>query len=202
MTVAVAKLEGLDTPRAGDDRVADNPGTRAGENRLAVLFPGLVQRLESRGGERLAGLIEPLVEVVAARWCRMRSNLLEIPAQVVHYFGPERRQQLVPNDLFRALGDVREVRWDNDPERPCGECPEQRYVTFEEHSELVQPWVGDDVDDHAAAGEMNADRQAIREVPDGARLSLADADVRQVRLRDPRQCEQVRRLLVGSPEPH
>src|SRR5262245_13677766 len=86
MAVSVTELESLDMPRAGVDRVADRPGARAGERRLAVLFPGSVQRLESRGGERLAGLIEPLVEVVAARWCRMRSNLLEIPAQVVHYF--------------------------------------------------------------------------------------------------------------------
>jgi hypothetical protein len=59
-------------------------------------------------------------------------------------------------------------------------------VTFEEHAELVQPRVGDDIDDDAAAGEVNADRQAIGEVPDGASLSLADADVRQIRLLDPR----------------
>jgi hypothetical protein len=39
---------------------------------------------------------------------------------------------------------------------------------------------------HAAAGEVNADRQAIREVPDGASLALADADLRQIRLLDPR----------------
>src|SRR5262245_45904548 len=202
MTVAVAKLEGLDTPRAGDDRVADNPGTRAGENRLAVLFPGLVQRLESRGGERLAGLIEPLVEVVAARWCRMRSNLLEIPAQVVHYFGPERRQQLVPNDLFRALGDVRELRRHDDSERPSGQRSEQRGVTFEEHSKLVEPGVGDDVNDHAATREMNADRQAIREVADPAVFSVADRDMRQVRLGDPGKRQDVRRLFVGCPEPY
>jgi len=31
-------------------------------------------------------------------------------------------------------------------------------VAFEEHSELIQPGVGDDVDDDTAAGEMNADR--------------------------------------------
>ena len=53
-------------------------------------------------------------------------------------------------------------------------------MTFEEHSKLVQPWVGDDVDDHAAAGEVNADRQAVREVPNGANPSLADANVRQI----------------------
>ena len=68
----------------------------------------------------------------------MRSNLLEVPAQLVQHLGPERRQQLVPDDLFRALGDVREVRRHDDPERPCGQRPEQRGVTFEEHSELVR----------------------------------------------------------------
>jgi hypothetical protein len=37
-------------------------------------------------------------------------------------------------------------------------------VPFEEHPGLMEPRVGDDVGDHAAAREMNADRQAIREV--------------------------------------
>ena len=69
MAVSVTELESLDMPRAGVDRVADRPGARAGERGLAVLFPGSVQRLESRGGERLARLVEPLVEVVAARRC-------------------------------------------------------------------------------------------------------------------------------------
>jgi hypothetical protein len=75
-------------------------------------------------------------------------------------------------------------------------------VTFEEHSELVEPRVGDDVHDHAAAGEMDANRQAVREVPDFALLSLADGNVRQVRCRDPGQRYEVRRLLVGGPEPY
>jgi hypothetical protein len=65
MAVAVTELQGLDTPSAGVDRVADRPGAGAGENGFTVLFPGSVQRLESRGGECLAGLIESLVEVVA-----------------------------------------------------------------------------------------------------------------------------------------
>src|SRR5688572_14166790 len=50
---------------------------------------------------------------------------------------------------------------------------------------LVQPWVGNHIDDHAAAGEMDADRQAIREVPDSARVSIADGDVRQIGLSSP-----------------
>ena len=110
----------------------------------------------------------------------MCANLLEVPAQLVDRLGLDRRQELIPHDLFRALGNVRELRRHDDPERPYGQCPEQRGVTFEEHSELVQPWVGDDVDDHAAAGEVNADRQAVREVPNGANPSLADANVRQI----------------------
>lgn len=75
-------------------------------------------------------------------------------------------------------------------------------MPFEEHSELVEPRVGNDVDDHAAAGEMNADRQTIREVPDGARLSPADGDMRQIGLLDPGQRQEMRRLLVGGPQPH
>ena len=45
-------------------------------------------------------------------------------------------------------------------------------MALEEHAELVQPRVGDDVDDHAAAGGMDADREAVREVPDGASVTL------------------------------
>jgi hypothetical protein len=75
-------------------------------------------------------------------------------------------------------------------------------MAFEEHPELIEPRVGDDVDEHAAAHEMNADRQAIGEVLDGASLSLADADVRQIRLLDPRQRQEGRRLLIGGPELH
>jgi hypothetical protein len=58
MPVSVAKFEGLDTPRTGVDSVADCAGTGAGESALAILFPHLVQRLESRRRERLAGLVE------------------------------------------------------------------------------------------------------------------------------------------------
>jgi hypothetical protein len=49
---------------------------------------------------------------------------------------------------------------------------------------------------------MDADRQTVREVPDLALLSLADGNVRQVRLRDPGERQEVRRLLFGCPEPH
>jgi hypothetical protein len=74
-------------------------------------------------------------------------------------------------------------------------------MAFEELAEVLQRWVGDDVDDHAAAGEVDADRQAIREVPDPPVLSVADRDVRQLRLGNPGQRQDVRRLLVGGPEP-
>jgi hypothetical protein len=94
----------------------------------------------------------------------MRSNLVEVPAQLLKNLGLGRRQKLVPNDLFRALGYVRELRRHDNSQRPGGERPEQCGVTFEEHSKLVQPRIGYDVDDHAAAGEMNAYRQAVGEV--------------------------------------
>jgi len=116
----------------------------------------------------------------------MRSNLPEVPAQFVQGLGSQGRQQLIPDDLLGALGDARELRRNDDPERPCGQRSEQGGVTFEEHPEVIEPRVGDDIDDHAAAREMNADRQAIREVPECASLSLADGNVRQVRLLDPR----------------
>jgi hypothetical protein len=158
MTVTVAKFKSLDPASARFHRIANGAGTGASESGLAILFPRLVKRRESRRREGIAGAIEPLVEVVAARRCGMRSNLLEVPPQLVQRLRPERRQQLIPYDLFRALGDVRELRRHDDPQRPRGQRPEQRGVTFEEHSELVQPWVGDDIDDHSAAREMNADR--------------------------------------------
>ena len=68
----------------------------------------------------------------------------EVPAQFVQRLGPERRQQLIPYDLFRALADVRELCRHDDPEGPCGQSAQKRGVTFAEHSELVKPWVGDD----------------------------------------------------------
>jgi hypothetical protein len=49
---------------------------------------------------------------------------------------------------------------------------------------------------------MDANRQAVREVPDLALLALADGNVRQVRCRDSGQRHEVRRLLLGGPEPH
>jgi hypothetical protein len=66
MTVAVTEFEGLDPARASVDCIADCAGTGAGESGLAILFPHLIQRLESRRREGIAGAIEPLVEVVAA----------------------------------------------------------------------------------------------------------------------------------------
>ena len=122
----------------------------------------------------------------------MRSSLLEIPSQLVEHVGLERRHQLIPDDLFGPLTDVRELRRHDDPERPRGQCPEKRGVAQEEDAELVQPGIGDDVDDHAAAGGMDADRQAVWEVPHGAGVTLADGDVGQVRRLDPKQRCQVR----------
>src|SRR5438128_919782 len=107
MTVAVTEFEGLDLARASVDNIADCTGTGAGESGLAMLFPHFVQRLESRRREGIAGAIEPLVEVVAPRRRGMRSNLLEVPAQLVQRLGSEGCQQLIPDDLFRPLGDVR-----------------------------------------------------------------------------------------------
>jgi hypothetical protein len=120
MAVSVTEFEGLDPAHASVDSVADCAGTGAGESRLAIVFPHLVQRLESRRREGIAGAIEPLVEVVAAWWCGMRSNLLEVLAQFVHHVCPERRQQLIPNDLFRSLSDVRELRRHHEPKCPGG----------------------------------------------------------------------------------
>jgi hypothetical protein len=51
-------------------------------------------------------------------------------------------------------------------------------MAFEEDAELVQPRISDDVDEHAATGEVDADREPFREVPDGARVTLANGDVR------------------------
>jgi len=100
MAVSVTELESLDMPRAGVDRVADRPGARAGENGLGVLFPGSVQRPESRGGERLANFVESLVEVVAARRSGMRANLLEVPAQFVQRLASEGCQKLIQTTCF------------------------------------------------------------------------------------------------------
>jgi hypothetical protein len=69
MAIAVTEFEGLDAARASVDSIADCAETGAGESGLAILFPHLVQRLESRLREGIAGLVEPLVEVVAARRC-------------------------------------------------------------------------------------------------------------------------------------
>ena len=82
----------------------------------------------------------------------MRSGLLEIPSQLVEHLGLERRHQLIPDDLLGPLTDVRELRRHDDPERPRRQRPEQGGVAQEEDAELVQPGIGDDVDDHAAAG--------------------------------------------------
>jgi hypothetical protein len=121
----------------------------------------------------------------------MRSGLLEIPSQLVEDVGLERRHQLIPDNLFGPLTHVREVRRHDDPERPRRQCPEQGSVAQEEQAEFIQPGIGDDVDDHAAAGEVNADRQAVWEVPHRAGVTPAGGEVGQVRRLDPKQRCQV-----------
>ena len=132
----------------------------------------------------------------------MRSGLLEVPAQLVDRLASEWRHQLVPDDLLRSLADVGKLRWHDDPERPRGQRAKKRGVALQEQAEVVQSRVEDDVDDDAAAGQVDADRQAFREVPGGPRIALADGDVRQVLRLDPGQRRQVRGLLLGGPEPH
>ena len=50
MAVSVTEFEGLDPAHASVDSVADRAGTSPGESGLTILFPHLVQRLESRYG--------------------------------------------------------------------------------------------------------------------------------------------------------
>ena len=90
----------------------------------------------------------------------MRSSLLEIPSQLVEDVGLERRHQLIPDNLFGPLTDVRELRRHDDPSVHAGSA-RSRAAWRKRKTELIQPGIGDDVDDHAAAGGMNADRQAV-----------------------------------------
>lgn len=83
MTVPVAESKDLHPASAGLYSIPNQAGTGADDSGLAVLFPSSLQRLEPRGRERLASRVEPLVEVVAARWCGVRSDLLKVPAQLV-----------------------------------------------------------------------------------------------------------------------
>jgi hypothetical protein len=66
MTVPVAEFKDLHPASAGLYTAANPVGTGAGESGLDILFPHLVQRLESRRRERIAGAIEPLVKVGGA----------------------------------------------------------------------------------------------------------------------------------------
>src|SRR3989442_15510253 len=131
----------------------------------------------------------------------MGSSLLEIPSQLVERLGFDGRHPLVPHGLFGTLTDIWELRRHYDSERPRGQRPEKSRVAYEEYAELVQPGVGDDVDDHAVAGGMNADRQAVWKVPHGADVTLSDGDVGQVCGLDPNQRRQVRCLLLGGGQP-
>ena len=51
MTVAMTEFKDFDTASARFDGIADRAGAGAGESGLAILFPRLVQRLESRRRE-------------------------------------------------------------------------------------------------------------------------------------------------------
>jgi hypothetical protein len=73
MAVPVTEFKHLDVPHAGLDGIADRAGSGARESRLSVLLPDSVQGLEPRCREGIAGLIEPLVQVVA-RYARRRAR--------------------------------------------------------------------------------------------------------------------------------
>ena len=94
----------------------------------------------------------------------MASHLLEVPSQFVDHLERKGREQLVPDDLLRSVPDPGKMRRHNDPQGPCRQRPDQDRVTLEEDTELVQPRVGNDVDEHSAPGWIDADRQAFREV--------------------------------------
>ena len=62
-------------------------------------------------------------------------------------------------------------------------------MAFEEQAEVVQRRVENDVDEDATTGQVDADRQAVREVADGAAL----ADARSRRAAGPRaRCRSAR----------
>ena len=163
MTVPVTEFERLNPTGAGCHGLIERVGSRGGESGLAILFPHTVQRLESRCREGVPSPIEPLVQVGTASRRGMRSSLLEIPSKFIERFGLDWRHQLIPHGLFGALTDVRKLRWHHNPERPRRQCLEKRGMAQEEYAELVQPRVGDDVDDHAAAAQMDANRQPVWE---------------------------------------
>ena len=101
----------------------------------------------------------------------MRSSLLEIPPQLVEDVGLERRHQLIPDNLFGPLTDVRELRRHDDRSVHAGSARSR--AAWRKRKTRNSSGIGDDVDDHAAAGGMNADRQAVREVPHRAGVTLA-----------------------------
>jgi hypothetical protein len=61
--------------------------------------------------------------------------------------------------------------------------------------------VEQDVDEDAAAGQVDADWQPVREVADGAPLAAVGRDVRQLLGCDAGQRRQVVRLVVGGAQP-
>ena len=100
MAVTVTEFKGLDPARGSIYGIADRVRAGAGERGLAILFPRSIPCLESRRREGIACAIEPLVQVVAAGRRGVCANLLEVPAQLVDCLGLDRRQELIPHDLF------------------------------------------------------------------------------------------------------
>ena len=110
----------------------------------------------------------------------MGSSLLDVPAELVDHERFEGCQQLVPEDLLRALADARELRRHDDPQDLRRQRTQHGGMAFEEHAKLAQPWVRDDVYDNPTSGWVDADWKTFREVPCVARVALADSDVGQV----------------------
>ena len=108
----------------------------------------------------------------------MCAGVLEVPAELVNHVGSERREQLVPDDLLRSLTDLGEVRRHHDPERPRRQRTKHRSVAFEEDAELVQYLVGHDVDEYATPFQVDADREALGEIPNGPFVALPGGHVR------------------------
>lgn len=56
----------------------------AGENGLAVLSPGSVHGIELGRGEGVAGVLETLVEGFASGRSGVRTEMFEVPAELLH----------------------------------------------------------------------------------------------------------------------
>ena len=131
----------------------------------------------------------------------MASHLLEVPSQFVDHLERKGREQLVPDDFLGSLTDPGKMRRHNDPQGPCRQLPDQDRVTLEEETELVQPRVGNDVNEHAAPGWMDPNRKPFREVARGPSFTLSGGDVGQHQLVNTGQRLEVRGLLFSRRQP-